>query len=98
MYDLDGAMKRAGDWVQEKMYRFGSESGTSTISEGFVTASLLYRFGAMSIAGALNSGLMGDHDMLFAKSLLDGTASIIFAVSLGMGVRYLPSPYFAIRF
>ena len=86
LLDLDRAMKRAGNWVQEKMSRFGSEGETSTIAEGFVTASLLYCVGAMSIVGALNSGLMGDHDMLFAKSLLDGTASIIFTVSLGVGV------------
>ena len=69
LLDLDRAMKRVGNWVQEKMSRFGSEGETSTIAEGFVTASLLYCVGAMSIVGALNSGLMGDHDMLFAKSL-----------------------------
>ena len=86
LLDLDGAMNRIGDWVQKKMSQFGPEDETSTIAEGFVTASLLYCVGAMSIVGALNSGLMGDHDMLFAKSLLDGTASIIFTVSLGVGV------------
>ena len=75
LLDLDGVMNRIGDWVQKKMSQFGPEDETSTIAEGFVTASLLYCVGAMSIVGALNSGLMGDHDMLFAKSLLDGTAS-----------------------
>lgn len=83
--DLDGALKRAGDWVQRKMERFGT-SGTSTVSEAFVTASLLYCVGAMSIVGALNSGLSGDHSMLFAKSLLDGVSSVVFAASLGFGV------------
>lgn len=83
--DLDGALKRAGDWVQRKMECFGT-SGTSTVSEAFVTASLLYCVGAMSIVGALNSGLSGDHSMLFAKSLLDGVSSVVFAASLGFGV------------
>lgn len=83
--DLDGALKRGGDWVQRKMERFGS-SGASTVSEAFVTASLLYCVGAMSIVGALNSGLSGDHSMLFAKSLLDGVSSVVFAASLGFGV------------
>lgn len=83
--DLDGALKRAGDWVQRKMERFNA-SGASTVSEGFVTASLLYCVGAMSIVGALNSGLSGDHSMLFAKSLLDGVSSVVFAASLGFGV------------
>lgn len=86
LLDLDAAMKRAGDWVQEKMAQFGSTFGTSSISEGFVTASLLYCVGAMSIVGALNSGLAGNHDMLFAKSLLDGIASVVFSISLGVGV------------
>ena len=69
LLDLDGAMKRAGDWVQEKMSRFGSEGETSTIAEGFVTASLLYCVGAMSIVGALNSILIGDKNMQYANSL-----------------------------
>ena len=84
---VEGVSVRGGfPVVQKKMSQFGPEDETSTIAEGFVTASLLYCVGAMSIVGALNSGLMGDHDMLFAKSLLDGTASIIFTVSLGVGV------------
>ena len=40
----------------------------------------------MSIVGSLNSGLLGDHTMLFAKSLLDGVSSVVFSVSFGIGV------------
>ena len=42
----------------------------------------------MAIVGALNDGLTGDHDMLFAKSLLDGVSSIVFSASLGIGVAF----------
>ena len=82
--DLDGAMNRAGNWVQKKVTHPGEEGAASTVADGFVTASLL--FGAMSIVGSLNSGLLGDHSMLFAKSLLDGVSSVVFSVSFGIGV------------
>ena len=84
--DLDGAMNRAGNWVQKKVTHPGEEGAASTVAEGFVTASLLFGVGAMSIVGSLNSGLLGDHTMLFAKSLLDGVSSVVFSVSFGIGV------------
>ena len=87
LLDLDGAMQRLGDWIQAKMSRLAPSGGTS-ISEGFVTASLLFCVGAMAIVGALNDGLVGDHDMLFAKSLLDGVSAIVFSASLGIGVAF----------
>lgn len=88
LLDLDGAMYRLGDWVQKKMARLAPAGGETSISEGFVTASLLFCVGAMAIVGALNDGLTGDHDMLFAKSLLDGVSSVVFAASLGIGVAF----------
>jgi len=63
----------------------GEESG---IAEGFVTATLLYCVGAMAIVGSMESGLSGNHQTLYAKSVLDGIASIIFASSLGIGVLF----------
>lgn len=54
--DLDGAMNRAGNWVQKKVTHPGEEGAASTVAEGFVTASLLFGVGAMSIVGSLNSG------------------------------------------
>ena len=84
--DLDGAVNRLGNWVQKKLTRSDAESETSSVAEGFVTATLLFAVGAMAIVGSLNSGLLGDHSMLFAKSLLDGISSIVFSVSFGIGV------------
>lgn len=66
--------------------RFGKED--STFSKGFVTASLVYCIGAMAIVGSLESGLSGDHSTLFAKSIIDGISSIIFASTLGIGVAF----------
>lgn len=86
LLDLDRAMNRAGEWVQNRLTHPGSENANSTVAEGFVTASLLFVVGAMAIVGSLNSGLFGDHSMLFAKSLLDGISSVVFSVSFGIGV------------
>lgn len=89
LLDLDRRMRTLGDWVQKKTERLvRSDSGAPSISEGFVTASLLFCVGAMAIVGALQDGLTGDHSTLFAKSLLDGISSIVFGASLGLGVSF----------
>ena len=66
--------------------RFGKDD--SNFSKGFVTASLVFCIGAMAIVGALESGLAGNHSTLFAKSVLDGITSVIFASTLGIGVAF----------
>lgn len=81
--DLDDKLNRLGALIESK---FKKEDGKVTIAEGFVTASLLFCVGAMAIVGSLQSGLTGDHQTLFTKSMLDFVAAIIFASSLGVGV------------
>ena len=83
--DLDRRMQQLGDWVQKKTQKFAGSSGSS-VSEGFVTASLLFCVGAMAIVGSLENGLTGNYDTLKAKSLLDGISAVVFASSLGIGV------------
>ena len=82
--DLDKWVHRLGDWFQRKLAKVAGEN--SSISEGFVTASLLFCVGAMAIVGALDSGLANNHTTLYAKSLLDGISSIVFSASMGIGV------------
>jgi uncharacterized membrane protein YqgA involved in biofilm formation len=55
---------------------------------GFVTASLVFCVGPMTILGSIQSGLTGDHSLLAIKSLLDGFAALAFASSLGVGVLF----------
>lgn len=57
-----------------------------TFGEGFVTATLLFCIGAMAVVGALQSGLVGNHEVLFAKSLIDGISAAMLASTLGAGV------------
>lgn len=66
--------------------RFQNENGTISIAEGFVSASLLFCVGAMTIVGSLQAGLTGDSAMIFTKSLMDFCSSIIFASTMGIGV------------
>lgn len=72
--------------------RFGR--GDSNFSKGFVTSSLIYCVGAMAIIGSLESGIQGNHETLFVKSILDGISSIIFASTLGIGVLFSAIPVF----
>lgn len=83
--DIDKGLNKLGDKLEEK---FSSEEGEVSISKGFVSASLLFCVGAMAIVGSLQSGLTGNYETLFAKSVLDGISSIIFAASLGIGVMF----------
>lgn len=92
--DLDQAMRQLGDAVQKQMGRWVSTDSNCAISEGFVTACLIFCVGAMSIVGALDSGLTGSHSMLFAKSLLDGITAVVFAASLGLGVALAAAAVF----
>lgn len=64
----------------------------SKLGEGFVTATLLFCVGSMAIMGALDSGLRGDHTILYTKSIMDGIAALIFASSMGIGVALSAFP------
>jgi uncharacterized protein len=80
---IEDRLDQLGNWIGRRL----SKDSTG-ISKGFVTASLLYCVGAMAIVGSLESGLSGNHQTLFAKSILDGIGSVIFASTLGIGVLF----------
>lgn len=81
--DIEKRLEKLGNSLEKKLTR-----EDSNFSKGFVTASLLYCVGAMAIMGALESGLNGNHEILFAKSILDGIISIVLASTLGVGVIF----------
>lgn len=81
LLDLDGKINKLGEFVEKKTKnRFGN------VSQGFVSASLLFCVGAMAVTGSLESGLTGDHSTQYAKSILDCISSVVFASSMGFGV------------
>lgn len=81
---LDDNLNKFGSFLEEKLNRKGD--GKVSIAQGFVSASLLFCVGAMTIVGSLQAGLTGDNEMLFTKSLLDLVSSTIFSATLGIGV------------
>jgi len=81
--DLEGRLERFGEWLKS---RTGAQEGT--FAAGFVTASLVYCVGPMTVVGAIQEGIDGTADILYAKSMLDGAASVAFASTLGLGVAF----------
>jgi len=72
-------------------------SDSGRFVEGFVTATLLYLTGAMTIVGSIRDGTVGDPSVLLLKSLLDGVASIALASSLGIGVMCSALPVLVVQ-
>jgi uncharacterized membrane protein YqgA involved in biofilm formation len=72
-------------------------SDSSRFVEGFVTATLLYLTGAMTIVGSIRDGTVGDPSVLLVKALLDGVASIALASSLGIGVLFSALPVLLVQ-
>lgn len=96
---LDDGLKAFGDWVEarvgshsapaigsERATAGGGRKGATLISQGFVTASLVFCVGPMAILGSFQDGLTGVYDTLAIKSVLDGFTAVALASSLGWGV------------
>jgi uncharacterized membrane protein YqgA involved in biofilm formation len=83
LINIDRLMNRFGGWVERKLRMSGG-----AFSKGFVSASILFCTGSMAIVGSMQSGLQGSHGTLFAKSVLDGSISVVFGASLGIGVAF----------
>jgi uncharacterized membrane protein YqgA involved in biofilm formation len=80
---IERGIERLGDLAQVRLAR---GARPSRISEGFVTASLLFCVGPLTVVGAIQDGLTGDYATLASKALLDGFAAIALASTLGWGV------------
>lgn len=95
LLDLDGRLNRFAARLEGKFQK--KKDGRASLAEGFVTASLVFCVGAMTITGALQDGLTGDHSTLITKAVLDLVSSTIFASSLGIGVLLAAVSVFAIE-
>ena len=82
--DLDDKLNKCGQWLEKKMGKLGN----GQISQGFVTATLIFVIGAMSVLGALDSGINHNHDILITKAIIDGFTALILTTTLGMGVLF----------
>lgn len=83
---IDARLSSLGDLVGEKFFKKNGNKGD--IVKAFVSSSLLFAVGAMAITGSLESGLNGNHEILYAKSVMDAISAIILASTMGIGVTF----------
>jgi uncharacterized protein len=81
LLDVDARLRRLGDHLEERFSK-----GESPVSRAFVTTSLLFCVGPLTVIGSLQDGLNGDYSLLALKSALDFIAALVFASVLGWGV------------
>lgn len=90
--DIDGGLARAGERIDRRFEKAGAEQvGPMTAA---IQASLLYCVGSMAIVGSLQTGISGNNDTLFIKSVLDGLTALVMAAGLGIGVSFSALPIF----
>ena len=94
LLDIDGRLKALGGWLQS---RFVGGAGVQAepaddprarFINGFMTASLVFCVGPLTVLGSIQDGMIGDYQLLAIKSVLDGFASLAFASAMGVGVAF----------
>lgn len=89
--DFDKRLERLGDKIQMKLHTGDTES---SFAAGFVNCTLLVCIGAMAIVGSMQSGMSGNHEILFSKSMIDFFAALVMAATMGWGVAMAAAPLF----
>ena len=89
---LERLMERFGAFVER---RLGGREGS--IAEGFVSATLLFCVGAMTVTGAIESGISHVHTTYYAKGLIDMVSAAVFATTLGIGVALSAGSVFVVQ-
>ncbi|MBA2442765.1 MAG: DUF554 domain-containing protein [Rubrobacter sp.] len=89
---IDAGLRAFGDYLEGRFSR-----GESPVSRAFVTTSLLFCVGPLTVLGSLEDGLTGDYSLLALKSALDGVASLTFASVLGWGVMLSAGTVLAVQ-
>ena len=85
---IEDGLHNLGALLERRFARDDSADGSARFIRGFLTASLLFCVGPMTILGSIQDGLTGDYNLLAVKSVLDGFAALAFASTLGMGVLF----------
>ncbi|MET0687134.1 MAG: DUF554 domain-containing protein [Solirubrobacteraceae bacterium] len=85
MLGIERRLEQLGDTLQDRLAHH-TNGDHSTVSEGFVTASLLFCVGSLTVVGSIQDGLTGDYQLLATKAVLDGFAAVALSATLGWGV------------
>lgn len=83
---IDDRIEGAGEFLKSRLLR--GENTENRFTEGFVTACIVFCVGSMTIVGSLESGIHGNHSIIYAKSALDFVSSMMFAAVMGWGVPF----------
>lgn len=83
---LDDFFNTAADRM--KLALKGSRLSRGRFAEAFVTTSVLFCVGTMTVIGSINAAIRHDYSILIAKSVMDFMSSIVFAAALGGGVIF----------
>ena len=90
-WKIEEGLAAVGAWLEARFNKGGAEQAQGSqerFVRGFLTASLLFCVGPMTILGAIQDGMTGDFQLLAIKSVLDGFAALAFSSSLGIGVGF----------
>ncbi|MAG13057.1 MAG: hypothetical protein CMN78_00490 [Spirochaetales bacterium] len=67
----------------------GSQKGESgSFAFGYLSASILFCVGAMTIVGSFKAGAEGSYDIIYTKSVMDGFMAILLTAAMGIGVAF----------
>ncbi len=66
----------------------GRTEGGSMFAQGFMSASILFCSGAMTVVGSIQAGTAGEYQTLLVKSIMDGCMAIVFGAAYGIGVAF----------
>ncbi len=86
---IEDGLRGLGAWFEARFTSGAAASdGSSRFVRGFLTASLLFCVGPMTILGSIQDGLTGNYEVLATKAVMDGFAALAFASTLGVGVLF----------
>ena len=99
-WKIEDGLQALGKWLERRFSGRQAQDPKNAVSglaglttssrfvRGFLTASLVFCIGPMTILGSLQDGLTGDYSLLAIKAVLDGFAALAFASTLGVGVLF----------
>ena len=84
-WGIENGILRLGEYLRERFQKRGSEG---EFSYGFLSATVLFCVGAMTIVGSFQAGVDGNYELLLTKSVMDGTMAILLTAAMGIGVAF----------
>lgn len=84
-WGIENGVLRLGEFLRARFQKQGSQG---EFAYGFLSASVLFCVGAMTIVGSFQAGVDGDYELLLTKSIMDGTMAILLTAAMGIGVAF----------